>query len=140
MRNARASFVVFLCLAACHAGPSEPTSSTAPAESAPQPMQPRIDSKHTTSSSATTATSSAACRRPRGAAERSGRSTGASTSRTARRSLRVADTDAEAASETYRVTKAGPFRMMVYGDPKCLKTDAKCGLSKRRWDVTVAVQ
>jgi hypothetical protein len=42
--------------------------------------------------------------------------------------------------ESYRVTKAGPFRMMIYGDPKCLKTDPKCGTSKRRWDVTVAVQ
>jgi len=39
----------------------------------------------------------------------------------------------------YRVTKAGPLRIMVYGDPKCLNTDAACGLSKRRWDITLRV-
>ena len=140
MRNARASFVVFLCLAACHAGPSEPTSSTAPAESAPQPLQPahRLEAHHIIERDHRHVVPLRVDDRvvlPNDPAfdwrvdfeDRSA-------------FVRVADTDAEAASETYRVTKAGPFRMMVYGDPKCLKTDAKCGLSKRRWDVTVAVQ
>ena len=40
----------------------------------------------------------------------------------------------------YRLVKAGPFRMMVYGDPKCVKGDSGCGISKRRWDVTVDVR
>ena len=47
---------------------------------------------------------------------------------------------ADAGGAPYRVTKAGPFRTMVYGDPKCLKTDAGCGLSYRRWDVTFSVK
>jgi hypothetical protein len=46
----------------------------------------------------------------------------------------------EDAGEAYRVTKAGPFRMMVFGEPKCLRNDGGCGLSRRRWDVTVTVQ
>jgi hypothetical protein len=46
----------------------------------------------------------------------------------------------ESAPEVYRLTKAGPYRIMVYGDPKCLKSDAACTLSKRRWDVTVDVR
>jgi hypothetical protein len=41
------------------------------------------------------------------------------------------------AGEAYRVVKTGPLRIMVYGDPKCLKNDGGCGLSKRRWDITV---
>jgi hypothetical protein len=43
-------------------------------------------------------------------------------------------------ADAYRLTKAGPFRMMFYGEPKCLRTDAGCGLSRRRWDVTVDVR
>ena len=39
----------------------------------------------------------------------------------------------------YRASKAGLFRMMVFGNPKCLTRDGGCGLSKRRWDVTAVV-
>jgi len=46
-------------------------------------------------------------------------------------------TEADSGGEAYRLTKAGPWRLMVYGDPKCLKLDGGCGLSKRRWDVTI---
>ncbi len=49
-------------------------------------------------------------------------------------------TTAEAGAEAYRLVKAGPFRVMVHGDPKCLRTDGPCGLSKRRWDVTFNVK
>jgi hypothetical protein len=49
-------------------------------------------------------------------------------------------TDVDAGGEAYRVTKAGPVRVMVYGDPKaCMHSDAACTLSKRRWDITLAV-
>ena len=40
----------------------------------------------------------------------------------------------------YRVTKAGPLRMRVFGDPVCRKADAACGTSRRQWDVTLDVK
>jgi hypothetical protein len=49
-------------------------------------------------------------------------------------------TTVDAGGEAYRLVKAGPFRLMVHGDPKCLRTDGPCGLSKRRWDVTFNVK
>jgi hypothetical protein len=49
-------------------------------------------------------------------------------------------TEADAGGEAYRVTKAGPFRIMVFGEPKCLATDSGCGVSKRRWDITLDVR
>jgi hypothetical protein len=50
-------------------------------------------------------------------------------------------TDAGAAGEAYRMTKPGPFRAMVFGDPKaCMHSDAACTISKRRWDITLAVK
>ncbi len=49
-------------------------------------------------------------------------------------------TTLDAGGEAYRLVKAGPFRVMVHGDPKCLRTDGPCGLSKRRWDVTFNVK
>jgi hypothetical protein len=42
--------------------------------------------------------------------------------------------------DVYRVTKAGPLRVMVYGEPKCMKSDAACTLSKRRWDIAFDVR
>lgn len=47
--------------------------------------------------------------------------------------------DAGAATE-YQSNRAGLYRMMVFGMPKCLAQEAGCGLSKRRWDVTANVQ
>lgn len=49
-------------------------------------------------------------------------------------------TEGDAGGEAYRLTKAGPYRTMVYGDPKCLKLEAGCGISRRRWDITFAVK
>jgi hypothetical protein len=49
-------------------------------------------------------------------------------------------TDVDAGGEAYRVTKPTLLRIMVYADPKCMKVDSGCGLSKRRWDVTLAVK
>ena len=49
-------------------------------------------------------------------------------------------TDIDAGGEAYRVTKTGPVRVMVFGDPKvCMHSDAACTVSKRRWDITFAV-
>ena len=49
-------------------------------------------------------------------------------------------TEVDAGADAFRLTKGGIYRTMIYGDPKCLKTDAACGLSKRRWDVTFDVK
>jgi hypothetical protein len=46
----------------------------------------------------------------------------------------------QGATPTYRAAQAGLFRMMVYGDPKCLVHDGGCGISKRRWDITAEVR
>jgi hypothetical protein len=46
----------------------------------------------------------------------------------------------QGASSAYSPTKTGVTRMMVHGDPKCLKLDGGCGLSKRRWDIIVDVR
>jgi hypothetical protein len=44
------------------------------------------------------------------------------------------------ADESYRITKPGALRIMVFGNPKaCMNTDAACTISRRRWDVTLAV-
>jgi hypothetical protein len=45
-----------------------------------------------------------------------------------------------ASTATFAIEKTGPLRVMVYGDPKCAKRDGGCGLSKRRWDVTLDVR
>ena len=49
-------------------------------------------------------------------------------------------TDVDAGGEAYRVTKTGPVRVMVFGEPKaCMHSDAACTVSKRRWDITLTV-
>jgi hypothetical protein len=40
----------------------------------------------------------------------------------------------------YRAAEKGSTRLIVDGDPKCLKLDAACGISRREWTIFLIVR